>query len=176
MDNPYTNAIATTVEQLIVIVRDQKVILDSNLAKLYQVETKKLIESVKRNRNRFPSDFMFQLTNEEYQNLRFQIGTSNQYGGRRYLPYAFTEQGVAMLSSVLRSQQAITVNIEIMRAFVRMRELILGQDTVNKRLDQFEEELSSHSEQIKKIFSLIRSMITDKGSTRMIGFRRDKNE
>ncbi len=99
--------------------------LDADLAKLYGVASKVLIQAVKRNKARFPSDFMFQLTYQEDRNLRSQIVTSNKRrGGRRYLPYAFTEQGVAMLSSVLNSDRAVQVNIEIMRAFVRLRELI----------------------------------------------------
>ena len=103
------------IERSIMLIRGHKVILDADLAALYGVETKQLIRGVKRNRPRFPDDFMFQLNEEESENLRFQFGTSSQWGGRRYPPYAFTEQGVAMLSSVLRSKRAVQVNIEIMR-------------------------------------------------------------
>ena len=106
------------ITQTILLLRGHKVILDDDLAALYEVETKALNHAVKRNRGRFPDDFMFQLTTEEFDNLRYQFGTS-RWGGRRYPPYAFTEQGVAMLSSVLHSDRAIHVNIEIMRAFVR---------------------------------------------------------
>ncbi len=116
---------AAIIEQHIFLIRGQKVMLDADLAKLYGVASKVLIQAVKRNKARFPSDFMFQLTYQEDRNLRSQIVTSNKRrGGRRYLPYAFTEQGVAMLSSVLNSDRAVQVNIEIMRAFVRLRELI----------------------------------------------------
>ena len=112
------------IEKKIYLIRSHKVMLDSDLAELYGVETKMLVRAVKRNIERFPSDFMFQLTKEEFDNLRFHFGTSSQWGGRRYLPYAFTEQGVAMLSSVLRSKRAIQVNITIMRVFVRLRQIL----------------------------------------------------
>lgn len=107
------------IERRILLIRAQKVMLDSDLAELYEVETKMLTRAVRRNAERFPEDFMFQLTTAESQSLRCQFGTSNGRGGRRYRPYAFTEQGVAMLSSVLRSPRAVQVNIEIMRAFVK---------------------------------------------------------
>ena len=107
------------VAQSILLIRGQKVLLDADLAQMYGVETKALVRAMKRNMDRFPSDFMFQLTKDEFNDLRSQIVTSSSWGGRRYSPYAFTEQGVAMLSSVLRSKRAVQVNIEIMRAFVR---------------------------------------------------------
>ncbi|MBI3464662.1 MAG: ORF6N domain-containing protein, partial [Planctomycetes bacterium] len=106
------------IERAILLIRGQKVLLDQALADLYGVDTKALVRAVRRNMDRFPSDFMFQLSKEEFDNLRYQFGTSSLWGGRRYPPYAFTEQGVAMLSSVLRSPRAVHVNIEIMRAFV----------------------------------------------------------
>ena len=109
------------IERAIVVLRGHRVMLDADLAVLYQVETKALVRAVKRNIARFPTDFMFQLTDDEFEVLRRQFGTSSAWGGRRYLPYAFTEQGVAMLSSVLHSKRAVQVNIEIMRAFVRLR-------------------------------------------------------
>ena len=108
----------------IILVRDVKVILDADLATLYRVSTKVLVQAVKRNSTRFPDDFMFQLSAGEFANLRSQNVTSSSWGGRRTAPYAFTEQGVAMLSSVLRSPRAISANIEIMRAFVRLRQII----------------------------------------------------
>ena len=107
------------IERSILLIRGQKVMLDADLATLYEVGTKMLVRAVKRNRDRFPADFAFQLSDEEFEHLRSQIGTSSSWGGRRYAPYAFTEQRVAMLSSVLRSPRAVAVNIEIMRAFVR---------------------------------------------------------
>jgi phage regulator Rha-like protein len=117
------------IEKKILLIRGEKVMLDADLAELYAVETKMLVRAVKRNIDRFPEDFMFQLAEEEFQNLRFQFGTSSQWGGRRYLPYVFTEQGVAMLSSVLNSERAVQVNIAIMRTFVKLRELL----STNKR-------------------------------------------
>ena len=118
---------AERIERAILLIRGHKVLLDSDLAGLYDVETKSLVRAVKRNIERFPSDFMFQLAADEFDRLRCQFGTSNTgvgRGGRRYRPYAFTEQGVAMLSSVLRSPRAVAVNIEIMRAFVRLRQML----------------------------------------------------
>src|SRR4030066_1592436 len=122
---------AEVIERKIYLIRGQKVMLDNDLAKLYKVETRTLIQAVKRNTERFPPDFMFQLTNQEVISLRSQFVISKTgRGGRRYLPYVFTEQGVAMLSSVLNSERAILVNIAIMRAFVKLREIL----SVNKEL------------------------------------------
>ncbi len=122
------------IEKSILLIRDHKVILDADLAQLYGVETKVLVRAVKRNMTRFPAHFMFQLTKAEFENLRFQFGTSRQWGGRRYPPYAFTEQGVAMLSGVLQSKRAIQVNIKIMDAFVRMRQLIASQTGLMQKI------------------------------------------
>ena len=113
-----------TIQRSIYVVRGQKVMLDSELAILYGVETKTLVRAVKRNQDRFPDDFMFQLQDQEWENLRYQIGTSSSWGGRRFAPYVFTEQGVAMLSSVLQSSHAVQVNIQIMRAFVAIRQIL----------------------------------------------------
>lgn len=127
----------TTIQERIHIIRDQKVMLDFDLAALYEVETKVLNLAVKRNIQRFPDDFMFQLTQTEWEeiNLRFQFETSSStHGGRRYLPKAFTEQGLAMLSGVLKSDKAIAVNIQIMRAFVELRRFALTYDELAKRL------------------------------------------
>jgi len=122
--------------------RGQKVILDYDLAELYDVETKNLNKSVKRNFLRFPKDFMFQLTKDELDSLRFQIGTSKGRGGTRYLPYAFTEQGVAMLSSVLNSEKAIDVNISIMRAFVTVRQYVLDYKELKEQIEKLEKEMN----------------------------------
>lgn len=119
--------ITVIIEHNILLIRGKKIILDADLARLYGVETKVLVQSVKRNIDRFPSDFMFQLNKEEYAILRPQFVTSS-WGGRRYFPVAFTEQGVAMLSGVLRSSRAVKVNIEIMRAFVRLRSMLDSND------------------------------------------------
>lgn len=127
---------AETISSRIFSIRGQKVMLSLHLAELYGVETKVLIQAVKRNRERFPKDFMFQLTNQEFINLKSQIVTSSWGGIRRANPYAFTEQGVAMLSSVLRSKQAIQVNIEIMRTFTKMRHLISASEELKQELEE----------------------------------------
>ncbi|MEA2562357.1 MAG: hypothetical protein QOH06_3861 [Acidobacteriota bacterium] len=145
------------IESVILFLRGEKVMLDADIAALYAVETKNLVKAVKRNLDRFPADFMFQLTPEEVKRLRFQFGTSNNRGGRRYLPYAFTEQGVAMLSSVLRSEQAVKVNVEIMRAFVRLRRMINEQAELARKLDDLEER---YDEQFKVVFDALRELMT----------------
>jgi hypothetical protein len=117
--------------------RNQRVMLDFDLARLYEIETKILKRAVNRNIDRFPQDFMFQLTAKEFENLRYQIGTSS-WGGTRYLPYAFTQEGVAMLSSVLRSSVAVNMNIAIMRAFVTMRQMITGYEELRNRIERLE--------------------------------------
>lgn len=121
------------------VIRNQKVMLDFDLAFLYQIETKRLKEAVRRNIDRFPEDFMFELTKEEFKNLRSQFATSS-YGGTRYMPFAFTEQGVAMLSSVLNSKKAIEVNIAIMRTFVVLRNSILSLDEITHRVSEIEQQ------------------------------------
>ncbi|MSQ14242.1 MAG: ORF6N domain-containing protein [Dehalococcoidia bacterium] len=145
--------------------------LDSDLAELYGVETKVLVQAVGRNKARFPEDFMFRLTKEEFDRLRSQFVTSNNpgRGGRRYPPYAFTEQGVSMLSSVLRSQRAVQVNIEIMRAFVRLREMLASNRDLARRLDEIEER---YDEQFKAVFDAIRQlMVPPTQPRRRLGFR-----
>jgi len=144
--------------------------MDTTLAELYEVEPRALLQAVRRNIERFPSDFMFQLTAEETDRLRSQSVTSKPgRGGRRYLPYAFTEQGVAMLSSVLRSQRAIGVNIEIMRAFVRLRRLLSENADLARRLDDLEERYDT---QFKVVFDAIRELMAPPlGSSKQIGFR-----
>jgi len=148
------------IEHAILLIRGQKVMLDRDLAALYGVETKSLNKAVRRNLDRFPSDFMFQLTAEEAQNLRFQIGTSSSgYGGRRYLPYVFTEQGVAMLSSVLRSMQAVQVNVAIMRAFVRLREALALHKELARKLNELEKKIEGHDTAIQSLFEAIRQLM-----------------
>jgi len=158
------------IEKAILLIREQKVILDADLAELYGVETKMLVRAVKRNINRFPTDFMFQLSKEEFDNLRFHFGTSSDWGGRRYPPYAFTEQGVAMLSSVLRSQRAIQVNIEIMRAFIRLRKMLASHVELARKLDALEKKYDA---QFKQVFEAIRRlMAAPEPKRRPIGFRK----
>lgn len=144
------------IERSILMIREQKVLLDADLAGLYGVETKRLVEAVKRNRDRFPNDFMFQLTSEEFDILRSQSATSSQWGGRRYPPYAFTEQGVAMLSGVLRSKRAVQVNVEIMRAFVRLRRLLATNEQLSRKLNALERK---YDEQFKVVFDAIRELM-----------------
>lgn len=150
--------------------------LDSELAKLYGTQTKVLVQAVKRNLDRFPSDFMFQLTNHEVAALRSQIVTSKKRnsgrGGRRYPVYAFTEQGVAMLSSVLRSPRAIAINIEIMRAFVRLRRLIAQNQGFAKKLSELESKLATHDRAIVEILEAIRRIMAPPTPevSRKIGF------
>jgi hypothetical protein len=144
----------------ILLLRGQKVLLDADLAELYGVETKVLVQAVKRNLERFPDDFMFQLDAEEFAALRSQSVTSNAgRGGRRYAPYAFTEQGVAMLSSVLSSSQAIAVNIEVMRAFVRLREMLAGNKELAAKLGELERKLKGHDQAIAGILDAIRQLM-----------------
>ncbi len=147
---------AERIEQTILLIRSEKVILDADLAALYGVETKELTRAVRRNLDRFPLDFMFQLTREEFRNLRRQSGTSSQWGGRRYPPYAFTEHGVAMLSGVLRSPRAVQVNIEIMRAFVRLRRLLGTHKALARKIDELE---GKYDAQFKVVFDAIRQLM-----------------
>jgi hypothetical protein len=158
------------IERAILMLRGLKVILDGDLAALYGVPVKVLNQSVKRNIGRFPEDFMFQLSETEYVNLRSQIVTSSLpgYGGRRFLPYAFTEQGVAMLSSVLRSPRAVQVNIEIMRAFVRLRQMLQSNAVLARKLASLEKKYDAR---FKIVFDAIRALMTPPARPkRRIGF------
>ena len=156
------------IEKKIFLLRGKKVMLDKDLADLYGVETFNLNKAVRRNIDRFPSDFMFQLTKEEFDNLIFQFGISS-WGGTRKLPYAFTEQGVAMLSSVLRSKRAAQVNIEIMRAFVKLRELLATHKELARKLEELEKKYDS---QFRIVFDAIRQlMIPPEKTKHQIGFR-----
>jgi hypothetical protein len=161
------------VERRIFLIRGQKVLLDGDLAALYEVEAKVLNQAVKRNRARFPADFMFQLTPAEFNALRSQIVTSNR-GGRRYLPNAFTEQGVAMLSSVLRSERAVAVNIQIMRAFVKLRGMLSTHKELARKLRELE---SKYDQQFAVIFDAIRNLMDPPpvSKKRRIGFIIDDN-
>jgi len=148
------------IEALIYIIRGQKVMLDADLAALYGVETRVLKQAVRRNRNRFPSDFMLQLTKEENRSLRSQNVILEPGRYSKYLPFAFTEQGVAMLSTVLNSERAIEVNIAIMRVFVRLREMMATHKELALKLVELEERLEGHDEQIQSIFEAIRQFMT----------------
>ena len=161
------------VERLIHLARGEKVLLDADLARLYGVTTGALNRAVKRNANRFPPDFMFQLTADEAINLKCQIGISSLvHGGRRRsLPYAFTEQGVAMLSSVLRSERAVQVNVAIMRAFVNLRRMLASNETLARKLAELERRLEGHDHAIKSLFDAIRQLAAPPAKPRgEIGF------
>jgi phage regulator Rha-like protein len=136
----------------IYLIRGEKVMFDSDLAELYGVETGALVRAVKRNSNRFPEDFSFQLSEQEFENLRCQFGTSKQWGGRRYPPHAFTEQGVAMLSSALRSDRAAEVNVAIIRTFVRLREILATHRDVARKVEE-------HDKQIAALFSAVQKLL-----------------
>jgi hypothetical protein len=152
-----TTSSTKSIERSILLIRGHKVLIDVHLAALYGVTTKRLNEQVRRNRARFPEDFMFQLTAEEVASLRSQFATSNKgRGGRRYAPYAFTEQGVAMLSTVLNSERAIQVNIEIMRTFVRLRQMLASNAGLSRKLDALERKYDA---QFKIVFDAIRQLM-----------------
>lgn len=159
---------ALRIERYILLVRGEKVMLDADLANLYEVETRVLVQAVKRNLERFPEDFMFQLSKEEFGHLRSQTVTSS-WGGRRYPPYAFTEQGVAMLSSVLRSDRAVQVNVEVMRAFVRLRRMLASNKKLEQKIGELEQK---YDKQFKIVFDAIRQLMTppDPKQKRSIGF------
>jgi phage regulator Rha-like protein len=147
------------IERRIYLVRGRKVMLDADLAEIYQVLTKNLNLAVRRNANRFPPDFMFRLTEEEVGSLRLQIATSKTgRGGRRYLPYAFTEHGVAMLSSVLSSKRAVQMNIVIIRAFIKLREILASNRDLARRLDQVEDRLGQHGSAITVVIEEIKKL------------------
>jgi len=165
------------IQQQIMVVRERHVMLDEDLAVLYGVETRRLIQQVKRNIDRFPSDFMFQLTRDEVTALRSQSAISSDgHGGRRYAPYVFTEQGVAMLSGVLRSKTAIAVNIRIMRAFVELQRAATSYTAIERRLEDLEREtkakLGQHDQQLEGIFEVLRQLISPPlQPKRPVGFR-----
>jgi phage regulator Rha-like protein len=170
------------IQTMIYEIRGKKVMLDSDLAYLYEVEAKRLNEAVKRNIERFPEDFMFQLTDNEWNNLRSQFATSkNNWGGRRYVPYAFTEHGVLMLSNVLNSIKAINMSIEIIRVFDRLRKYALEQTSIDIRMEDLHKLLMLHIENtdhrfsgydktIKQIVCALNNLIAEPPKTKRIGF------
>lgn len=168
----------TVIQNKIYEIRGQKVMLDFDLAEMYGVETKRLKEAVKRNASRFPNDFMFILTQKEFQGLRPQIATSKK-GGTRYLPFAFTEQGVAMLSSVLNSEKAIEVNIIIIRTFVLIRQFALTYKELQQKISKLEKKYNNN---FKEIFQALNLLLTEKqqqedfSKRERIGFKKDKVE
>jgi phage regulator Rha-like protein len=159
------------IEHAILLIRGQKVMLDRDLARLYGVQTKILNKAVSRNRDRFPADFMFQLTPEEHDSLRFQIGTLKRGQHSKYLPFVFTQEGVAMLSGVLRSPRAVQVNVAIMRTFVRLRETLSLHKELAHKLADLERKIENHDENIHSLFDAIRQLMTEpETSHREIGF------
>jgi phage regulator Rha-like protein len=184
--------IIQSIQNRIYELRGERIMLDRDLADIYEVPTKSLNLAVKRNSKRFPKDFMFQLTKEEFdglslrietlettqQTLRFQIETSKKRGGVRYLPYAFTEQGVAMLSGILNSDKAIEMNIAIMRAFVAVRKIVLKQNDLKEQLQEIKERLGEHDAQLNQIYDAMENLIDEKASQRKwearerIGFKK----
>ena len=159
------------IAQVVLVLRGQKVLLSQHLAELYGVAVKALNQAVKRHADRFPDDFAFQLTREEFDNLKSQIVTSSWGGVRRALPYAFTEQGVAMLSSVLRSERAVKVNIAIMRAFVQLREALETNTALARKFAELEKRVGKHDDEIGAIIDAIRQLMAPPAkTTREIGF------
>ena len=162
------------VQSLIYMIRGQKIILDSDLAFLYEVETKVLNQAVKRNLDRFPVDFMFQLTEDEFQNLRSQFVTSS-WGGRRYPPYAFTEHGALMVASVLNSPKAVEMSVFVVRAFVKLRTLAYQYQELNHKLDQIDRRVGEHDTAILEIVNAIRQLMEPPPQKKKeIGFKQKK--
>ena len=162
------------IEQNIFLIRGHKIMLSTHLAELYKVEVRSLVQAIKRNIDRFPKDFMFQLSDREFKNLKSQIVISSWGGARRANPYAFTEQGVAMLSSVLRSKRAVQVNIAIMRTFVKLRQFLSAHKELAHKLSQLERKIEKHDTEIQAIFEAIRRLmsVSDKPKRR-VGFHSD---
>jgi hypothetical protein len=163
---------AERIERSILLIRGHKVILDADLAALYGVETRRLNEQVRRNADRFPDDFMFQLTAQEFENLMSQFATSSgRWGGRRKLPVVFTEHGALMAASVLNSPKAVEMSILVVRAFVRLRHIFATHRDLAGKLAELERKLSTHDQQIVALFDTIRKMMAPAASTKRIGFR-----
>ena len=174
----------TTAEKLVQVedigsrirfIRGQKVIMDNDLAMLYGVPTKVLNQAVKRNIERFPEDFIFQLTENEEESLRSQIVTSNGRGGRRYMPYAFTEHGAVMLANILRSKRAVDMSVYVVRAFIRLREMASRNHELAKKMDELERTVATHDKAICSLFDAIRKLIASpEPKRRRIGFMVEK--
>jgi hypothetical protein len=163
----------STVSSRIYLIRGKRVLLDSDLAELYGVLTKNLNKAVQRNLDRFPQEFMFRISPEEVESLRFQIGTSkNGRGGRRYLPYAFTQEGIAMLSSVLHSPRAVQANILIMRAFIKLREMVATNELVRQKIEELERKYQSHDKKFTAVFEALKELLEPAKPTKKkpIGF------
>jgi hypothetical protein len=159
------------VERAIYLIRGQRIMLDSDLAAIYQVTTKRLNQQFTRNRKRFPVDFAFQLTAEEFTNLKSQIATSNRRGGRRYLPWVFTEDGAIMLASVLNSDVAVQASVRVVRAFIQLREMVAANAQLASKLEELERRLDSHDEAIVDLFATLKRLLEPEAKPkREIGF------
>ena len=170
---------AEAIEKVILVIRDQKVMLDSDLAEIYGVETKRLNEQVRRNIERFPSDFMFQLTAQEMKNLKSHFATSSSnWGGRRKLPFAFTEHGAIMAASVLSTPRAVEMSVFVVRAFVRLRTLLATHKELAAKFAELEKKLTVHDDQIRLIIEAIKQLMTppEPPTRRPIGFRVGKDK
>jgi hypothetical protein len=162
------------VERVILLIRGHKVLLDADLAALYGVETRRLNEQVRRNVGRFPADFMFQLTAQEFYNLKSQFATSS-WGGKRKLPFVFTEHGALMAASVLNSERAVKVSIQVVRAFVKLREMLATHKVMAGKLTELEKRLDSHDQDIRNLVGAIRQLMTPPVKPRRkIGFKAEK--
>ncbi len=166
-------SLAVSVESRILVLREQKVILDTDLAELYGVPVKRLNEQVKRNQERFPPDFMFRLSGEESDALRSQSATSKTgHGGRRYAPYAFTEHGAIMAATVLNSERAVEMSVFVVRAFVRLREMLATNQQLASKIDELEQRLDTHDASIQDLIEAIRELMApDPATGRTIGFQ-----
>ncbi len=165
----------SSIESKIYTIRGQRVMLDSDLAQLYGVETKMLVRAMKRNLKRFPVDFMFQLTRDEFDNLRCQIGTSKNWGGRRYPPYAYTEHGAIMLASVLNSKRAIDASIFVVRAFIRMRGILSVHKEFARKLSEIDRRVTGQDQDIKALITAIKKLIQPPvPPKKQIGFKKGK--
>jgi hypothetical protein len=171
MTSQNLSASVAQIEPQILHIRGQKVMLDADLAELYGVETRRLNEQISRNRGRFPEDFMFQLTAEEFANLKSQFATSS-WGGRRKLPYAFTEHGAIMAASVLNSPRAIEISVHVVRAFIHLRELVSSNNELSQKLDKLERKFAGHDRAISELINTIRQLMSPSASDkkRPIGF------
>lgn len=175
MPKELTYTAVRRIEEMIFLIRGQRVMLDSDLAKVYGVTTKRLKEQFRRNGDRFPKDFAFQLTNQELTNLRPQIATSRSHGGIRYLPLAFTEHGALMLASVLNSSEAIEASVRVVRAFVLMREQLAAHKELAQKLTELEERVTGHDSHIQDLFEAIRQLVEPPApeNRKQIGFMRE---
>lgn len=176
MSKPISVPDESVIEKILVL-RGQKVMFDYHLAELYGVETKYLKRAVKRNISRFPKDFMFELNGKEFENLRCQFGTANlKWGKVRFRPYAFTEQGIAMLSSILNSDRAVQVNIHIIRVFTRLRKVMLKDRSILLKLEVLEKKVVQHDSELQNLFTYLREFLGTKTTPVRIGFRRKSEE